>query len=185
MRKTPKSSSCCNRAIIVVIFVVFGLNLWLLTRKTLNSKKTFDDNIFCYSIKTPALPEISTEKLSKGNNIFFHETSCRSSNDRKIVISAREACAVESAARLHRNHTVYLLYLSPEVFKSENTDSDSYFTALQSYRNVKILHIDFEKYVNGTPVEHLYTSRKLQKSQYPTSHASDVLRLVQINKIKM
>ncbi|XP_072381532.1 lactosylceramide 4-alpha-galactosyltransferase-like [Diabrotica undecimpunctata] len=141
------------------------------------------DNIICYRLKGMAsLPDISTVQPRKGKSIFFHETSCNSATKEKIFITARQACAVESAAKENPNFDVYLLYTSPGVFRFEGDESDEILKALTSYKNIKIMHLDYEKYTNGTPVEALYKSGRIEGSKYVTSHASDVLRYLTLWK---
>ncbi|KAJ8929795.1 hypothetical protein NQ314_017392 [Rhamnusium bicolor] len=134
--------------------------------------------IYCYRVKTNSLPDISEVKPRKGKSIFFHETSCNSYYNGKISITPRQACAVESAAKMNPNFDVYLLYVSPGNFCFENSESDRILKALLTYKNVNILHVDFEKYSKGTPVENLYKRGYIENSGYAQSHASDVLRLL-------
>ncbi|KAJ8957432.1 hypothetical protein NQ318_004912 [Aromia moschata] len=138
--------------------------------------------IHCFRIKTNSLPDITEVRPRKGKSIFFHETSCSSYYNGKISIAARQACAVESAAKMNPNLDVYLLYTSPGNFCYEDTQSDRILKALLSYENVNILHLDFEKYAKGTPVEELYERGLIENSAYPTSHASDVLRYLTLWK---
>uniref|UniRef100_A0A6P7FXW3 Alpha-1,4-N-acetylglucosaminyltransferase-like n=1 Tax=Diabrotica virgifera virgifera TaxID=50390 RepID=A0A6P7FXW3_DIAVI len=114
--------------------------------------------------------------------MFFHETSCKSFNKGKITINSRQACAVESAARLNPDLDIYVLYSSPGLIKSEGDESDKFLSVLQSYKNVKIMHLDYGKYTKGTPMEELYSSGKIENSQYAVSHASDVLRFLSLRK---
>lgn len=132
--------------------------------------------IGCYNMKSDSLPEISSISPKKGSSIFFHETSCNSFMKGKITISPRQACAVESAARMNPDMDVYLLFTSPGKFNFQGDESDKMLQALLKYNNVKIMHLDFEKYTKGTPLEELYKSGLIQNSDYARSHASDVLR---------
>ncbi|KAJ8923153.1 hypothetical protein NQ315_001707 [Exocentrus adspersus] len=141
-----------------------------------------ETSINCYRAKENSLPDISEAKPRKGKSIFFHETSCNSYFNGKITIGARQACAVESAARLNPNLDVYLLYASPGQFCFEDTESDRILKALLSYQNVNILHLNLEKYAQGTPVEDLYRRGFVENSLYAQSHASDVLRYLTLWK---
>lgn len=134
------------------------------------------DSIVCYRIQTESLPEVTNISIRKGKSIFFHETSCKSFYNDKISISSRQACAVESAARTNPNYDVYLLFTSPGIFKFEGDESDNILKGLLSYKNIKIMHLDYEKYTKGSPVEDLFSSGKIEDSIYAQSHASDVLR---------
>lgn len=44
------------------------------------------------------------------------------------------------------------------------------------------MHLNYEKYTKGTPVEELYTKGKIDFSNYAQSHASDVLRYLTLYK---
>lgn len=140
------------------------------------------ESISCYRAKTNSLPDVGNVKPKKGKSIFFHETSCNSHMSGKIVITSRQACAVESAARLNPSFDIYLLFSSPGVFNFQNTESDRFLQVLLNYTNVKIMHLDYEKYTKDTLVEELYSSGKIEYSDYPRSHASDVLRYLTMFK---
>ncbi|XP_044759737.1 lactosylceramide 4-alpha-galactosyltransferase-like [Coccinella septempunctata] len=171
--------------ILIVLFVLLWICFY--SEPSYNFSSIFiyfykSNSIKCYRYKGETLPEISSVDVRQGKSIFFHETSCNSYINGKIVIAAREACAVESAALLHPNLDVYLLFTSPGVFKFEGTESDRFLKSLMSYENVKILHLDYEKYTKGTPLEDLYESGRIEASQYAMSHASDVLRYLTLWK---
>lgn len=140
------------------------------------------DSIKCYRYQGETLPEISTVDVRKGKSIFFHETSCNSYINGKIVIAAREACAVESAALLNPDTDVYLLFTSPGVIKLEGTESDRFLKALMSYKNVRLHHLNYKAYTKDTPLEDLYESGRIEASNYAMSHASDVLRYLTLWK---
>ncbi|XP_023016806.1 lactosylceramide 4-alpha-galactosyltransferase isoform X3 [Leptinotarsa decemlineata] len=140
------------------------------------------DSIYCYRLKMESLSDISSINPKKDKSIFFHETSCKSFIKGKISIEARQACAVESAAKMNPNFDVYLLFTSPGILHFDGDESDRFLKALLSYKNVKMMHLDYEKYVEGTPVEHLYKSGIIEDSDYAMSHASDVLRYLTLWK---
>ncbi|XP_028138147.2 lactosylceramide 4-alpha-galactosyltransferase [Diabrotica virgifera virgifera] len=141
-----------------------------------------ENHIHCYRENVESLPDISDFNPRPGKSIFFHETSCHSFDHGKIVINSRQACAVESAAKMNPDLDVYLLYASPGIFRFEGDESDHFLRSLLSYKNVHILHLNYENYVKGSPVETLWTSGKIEKSKYVVSHASDVLRYLTLWK---
>lgn len=59
----------------------------------------------------------SDVKPSNGKNIFFHETSCISENG-IVNLNARQACAIESAARMNPHMNVFALFASKVGFKN-------------------------------------------------------------------
>ncbi|KAI4457162.1 lactosylceramide 4-alpha-galactosyltransferase alpha- 14-galactosyltransferase [Holotrichia oblita] len=118
----------------------------------------------------------------KGNSIFFHETSCNSYKHGKIVITKREACAVESAAKLNSNRSVYVLFTSPGILRYEGTESDNVIRSLLTYNNVHLLHVNIDNYTRNTPIENLYEEGHLEYSYYAQSHMSDLLRYLTLWK---
>ncbi|KAL3273685.1 hypothetical protein HHI36_015115 [Cryptolaemus montrouzieri] len=140
------------------------------------------NSIKCYRYQMPTLTDVSFIDIRPGKSIFFHETSCNSYVNGKIVISSRQACAVESAALLNPGLNVHLFYTSPGIFRFENTESDRLLQALLSYDNIGINHLDYERYTKGTPMEELYSNGSIEASNYAMSHASDVLRYLTLWK---
>lgn len=141
-----------------------------------------EDGITCYRADAPSLADISEMKPPKGKSIFFHETSCRSFLEGRIVINSRQACAVESAAKWNPRHSIYLTFASPAQIRHENTTSNHFLKALASYENVYITHLNYPKYLKGTPLEQLYESGKIESSLFARSHASDILRYLTLYK---
>jgi len=119
----------------------------------------------------------ASDKLVPGKNIFFHETSCF--GEEGLVLNARQACAVESAARMNPSMTVYLLFVSKSQFSNSTHEI---VKQLLNYRNIRIRHIYPERYVKDTPLETWYTSGALKKSRWPVSHMSDLLRYLTLWK---
>ncbi|KAF7275603.1 hypothetical protein GWI33_011508, partial [Rhynchophorus ferrugineus] len=114
--------------------------------------------------------------IVEGTSIFFVETSCNSYANGHLTIHPRQACAVESAALTNPERMVYLLYLSPGTFSSASTESSRIIKALQFYPNIKFLRVNMDRFVEGSPVNDLWKSRKIHTGKYALSHTSDVLR---------
>lgn len=112
-----------------------------------------------------------------GRSIFFHETSCFGEDG--ITITARQACAVESAAIMNPRMTVYLFILSPAKFSNA---SIHIVNQLKKYENVRIRRIFMDDYVRNTPLEDWYASGVLRASRWPRSHMSDILRYLTLWK---
>ncbi|KAG5334749.1 A4GAT galactosyltransferase, partial [Acromyrmex charruanus] len=121
--------------------------------------------------------ETNIDKPTSGRNIFFHETSCF--GDEGLTLNARQACAIESAARMNPSMTVYLLFISKSEFSNSTREIVRH---LLNYSNVRIRHIDPQKYVKETPLDAWYTSGVLKKSHWPVSHMSDILRYLTLWK---
>lgn len=135
--------------------------------------------VFCYSLNVvDKLRDIQDTEVLDDMSIFFLDTSCNSFSNGKLVVTPRQACAVESAAVMNPNRIVYLLFASPGLFGVEKTESDRLVEALLSYRNIHILHIDMDRFVKDTPVEYLWKTGKVHESKYTLTHMSDVFRLL-------
>lgn len=134
-------------------------------------------DLYCYEKHAPSLPVITKAKFDKPS-IFFLETTCRSDRAGRIILNARQACSVESAAKANPNTVVNLLYLSPGLIGDTNIEPDRIMKAVLSYDNVFLYRINIEEYISNTPVEQLFKNGELKKSLYQTVHASDILRSV-------
>jgi lactosylceramide 4-alpha-galactosyltransferase len=143
------------------------------------------NGIWCYedepSNTVDEIVSTASPAPPKGKSIFFHETSCASSVHGELVLTARQACAVESAAKMNPGLQVYLLFTAP-VHLGNSSVSNKFVSQLFSYPNVHIRHLNFEKYFTGSPLEEWYKGGALKASRWPRSHASDVLRFLTLWK---
>lgn len=126
---------------------------------------------------TVTLFNFSDSGPEPGKNIFFHETSCFGEDG--AVLNARQACAVESAAKMNPSMTVYLLFVSPIKFSNA---TKLIVKQLESYPNIKIKHILMNKYTRCTPLEEWWATDILKTSKWPRSHMSDILRYLTLWK---
>lgn len=114
---------------------------------------------------TQVLPHRDVKRAA----FFFVETSCGGN------VNARQACAVESAAKLHPDADVYLLLISPP--SALNLSANPSLQALtKHYTNAHVLYMHLNDYFHGSPLEKWYRSGVLKASQYQQSHTSDVFR---------
>lgn len=134
-----------------------------------NTIKYFEDVLL--SSKTP----------TSGKTIFFHETSCSLNGVAKL--SGRQACAIESAAKLNPTRDVFVLFAAPVGFLNETHESLSpIFRALISYPNIHFRTLNLWTYGLNTPLEKLISNNELFMSQYLNSHVSDFLRYLTLYK---
>lgn len=117
------------------------------------------------------------------SSIFFHETSCMDD----ITLTYRQACAVESAARLHPHRAVYLLMLGAPRRAGRQASGDgraarhhrpAALRALLAYANVRVAHLDVGRYARGTPLQAWFADGALASSQWLKEHAADALRFL-------
>ena len=101
------------------------------------------------------------------DSFFILETSGRSR------LTPKELCTIESAALHHPNHTIYVLMTSPTV---------DWPIALNAYKNVIFKRVSVDRFIESSPLKDLWTSECVQKSDFLTSHLSDVLRYLVLFK---
>ncbi|XP_076764524.1 lactosylceramide 4-alpha-galactosyltransferase-like [Xylocopa sonorina] len=162
----------------IILIILIGTDNHLVQHVSLFS---YTDDITCYQepSTSDSLPDFDPEldKLTADRNIFFHETSCFDENG--LILSARQACAVESAAKMNPNMNVYLLFVSASKISNQLRKM---FHQLRTYPNVRVRRIYPEKYLNNTPLDLWYSSGMLKTSSWPRSHMSDILRYLTLWK---
>jgi len=106
------------------------------------------------------------------DNIFFIETSP------KEVITPREACSLESAARNSGLHVI-MVRAAKVLDKADNTTCQ----ILNRFKGaISVYHIDPVKFAEKTPLEGFFTSAKLAESMSKFVHSADALRLLLIDR---
>jgi len=141
------------------------------------------NNVLCYSGSSVNLLEtISKSPPKNKKRIFFIESSCSSFIKGDFELNPRQACAVESAAKMNPNTEVTILFASPIGVEDPLLSKNEMVQALLTYTNVHLKHVDVEEYVKGTSLEELYEGGALRHSSFPVSHASDILRYLTLWK---
>ncbi|KAJ6647401.1 Lactosylceramide 4-alpha-galactosyltransferase [Pseudolycoriella hygida] len=120
------------------------------------------------------------KKPNAGNSIFFHETTCSRSG--LVHLNSRQACAIESAAKLNPNRDIFVLFASPVGFREIDSNLPPNIKALKNYPNIHFRNNNVWKYAEGTPAEKWMQTGTLFESSYLFEHMSDVLRYVTLYK---
>ncbi|CAK1596552.1 unnamed protein product [Parnassius mnemosyne] len=154
--------------------IITGLILFLVLYMYVSWSGPAED-ISCHYLETnDALPSADDYSFSPPDkSIFFHETSCRAN------LTSRQSCAIESAARAHRDFQIHVLFSSPV---SEAALDELSLKQLTIFDNIRFSRIHIVKYAEGTPVADLVNSGALNNTQWKISHTSDVLRFLTLYK---
>lgn len=124
------------------------------------------------------------EPVHGKNNIIFIETRCaikpNEIEDSGLLLTKRQACAIESAAKMNPDASVHLLFTCP--MNGGMTASPRYVKELFRYPNVKIWKLDIPGFLAGTSLQDWDFKGHLEKSNWPVEHSSDVLRYVSLLK---
>lgn len=99
-----------------------------------------------------------------------------------LILVSRQACAIESAAKLHPNRDIFVLFASPVGFRDSFSSFPTNIEILKSYSNVHFRNNDLWKYSNGTPLDKWLTTDTLFESKFLFPHMSDVLRYLTMYK---
>lgn len=130
---------------------------------------------------------LSTEPMPiPGRSIFFHETSCHRPKRKRqrpdsqynmLQLTARQACAIESAALHNPNFQVFVLFAGPTYRHYGNSSSSSasgssgnqrhqpIIDAILSYKNVHLRQLNLWRYAAGTPIEEWLKDGRLFRSR--------------------
>lgn len=106
----------------------------------------------------------SDGRPTSGQNIFFHETKCRSSAT-VLNLTARQACAIESAALHNPNFQVFVLFASATYFPGIADPENPIIDALLNYDNINFRQLNLWRYAENTPIENWVKSGDLFHSR--------------------
>lgn len=128
---------------------------------------------------------LETEPTPGDRHIIFIETGCLlngSDGPEYLGLSLykRQACVIESAAKMNPEYKVYLLYSCPINGKLE--DSSEHVLQIFAYPNVRLWRLDMTRYFSKTPLEKWDFGAAMASSSWPTEHSSDILRLLTLWK---
>lgn len=90
--------------------------------------------------------------------------------------SLRQACGVESAARINPTNKIFLVYAALVGFV--NKTKQPLLDAILSYDNVLLTTIDPVTYAAETPLEIWMKSSPIFKSEHINAHMNDYMRAV-------
>jgi lactosylceramide 4-alpha-galactosyltransferase len=124
------------------------------------------------------------EPVRGKKNIIFIETRCaikpNEIEDSGLLLKKRQACAIESAAKMNPDASVHLLFTCS--INGGMTASPLYVKELFRYPNVKIWKLDIPGFLAGTSLQDWDFKGHLEQSKWPVEHSSDVLRYVSLFK---
>ena len=165
---------------LLLLFVIIFLYAFIFNEDVIHQ----ESSVVCYFSKFPHDHQKLLNILNKdtkpndGKNIFFIETSC--SSDGIVKLNARQACAIESAAKANPHHQIFVLFASPVGFR--NSTPLPIIDLILSYKNVHLNYLNITQYAEKTPLEEWIKNGDLFRSTYMNAHTSDVLRYLTLWK---
>ncbi|XP_060860166.1 lactosylceramide 4-alpha-galactosyltransferase-like [Metopolophium dirhodum] len=161
--------------LLISLVIVYNLNFLSSIDQFLNSSQKHLISCYFEEKHDNSLLELNPEEVTK-NSIFFVETSCN--HKKGINLSLRQGCAIESAANLNPNLNIFVLFVAPSFI----SDESEIINRFKIYSNVNLRYINFVKYSHNTPLQDFVASNTIATSQWPVSHASDLLRFLTLWK---
>ncbi|KAL7041959.1 hypothetical protein ACKWTF_000970 [Chironomus riparius] len=108
--------------------------------------------------------------------IFFIETT----NSTDHQLTARQACAIESAAYVNPNKEIIVLFLTASNYI--RLRHWPHFKHLLKYKNIHLRYFNINDLTAETPFEEWIETGYVSNSPYQTSHLSDILRYAVLYK---
>lgn len=146
--------------------------------------ESFDENVFAVTVdisKGELLQDVDTADVVphrdlSAKQIFFVETSHPEGGF--LEINAREACAIESAAKMHPDYNIYVLFVGRIAIDPNGNCTKMVRNLIKANPNVYFRRIDIEQFSKTTPMEKFFESGRYKNSKHLSVHLADILRLV-------
>ncbi|XP_064535245.1 lactosylceramide 4-alpha-galactosyltransferase-like [Drosophila montana] len=140
------------------------------------------------NVPRPLNDVLLTEPQPKpGRTIFFIETTRVIRPKPEMInnmlqLTARQACAIESAALHNPTFEVFVLFAGPTYRYYENSSQHQQpiIDAILSYTNVKLRQLNLKRFATGTPIEDWVKYGYLFSSSFLINHISDLIRLISL-----
>lgn len=159
MKKFPRKTFLFSTALFIIVVCLLHNNRFSVKFKSKHDDFMKYENIFEARLQP-----------RRARNIFFVESSD------SVTLSARQCCAIESAATANPDLEVFVVFTSEERLNSLNETAE--VQALFAYPNVHLNFIDIEEFSKNSPLEDFVRRGRLKKSSHQATHTSDVVRLL-------
>ncbi|XP_026324757.1 alpha-1,4-N-acetylglucosaminyltransferase-like isoform X2 [Hyposmocoma kahamanoa] len=153
----------------IITLAVFVVAL-IQKRSTLNFYLSYkDDDLDCYFRDEENLPFANDHDFLSRKQIFFHETSCKGGLD------SRQACAIESAAKVNRDWDINVFFVGPPSPMFLNS---FVYKVLSQTNNINFYRVIISKFKDDTPMRHLMPTDK----KYNLRNIAEMLRFLTLYK---
>lgn len=166
------------------ILAAFGtltlIFIWIFNAATWDQLLKSDTNHFSNHFHLEDIDTAEVRPYKSDQQIFLLETSCSLNMDCTGHLTARHSCAIESVAHFHPNHTIFVLFFT---FGDVHLAGDAEMLEnVRQYPNVHLRKVNLDKYSENTPFEQFFVQKRYARSNYLTSHLSDILRYLTLWK---
>lgn len=126
----------------------------------------------------PRKASVEPSLAESDRQIFFIDTTCAEKRNCSVALSDRKLCGIESTARLHPNHKIFVLIVNPD----NSTPDLDLVTEIFDFENVFFRGINVTEYAKNTPLEDFFATKRYAKSKFMRTHLSDILRMLTLWK---
>ncbi|XP_063709149.1 lactosylceramide 4-alpha-galactosyltransferase-like [Culicoides brevitarsis] len=174
--------------ILCAVWMLFVLLLYNSTHLSDNVHYYWNQNCFISPSNSDIrlleeIDETSQHRPSineSSKQIFFLETSCAQA-DGVIHLTARQICAIESVARWHPNHKIYVIFIAPVGIEMRKPEAEL-LRNLVKHENIYLRRANITKFAKNTPLEQFFDAQEYRKSKFFNTHLSDILRFLTLYK---
>ncbi|KZS17600.1 Uncharacterized protein APZ42_016515 [Daphnia magna] len=173
---------------LLLVATIFTCHIWLITQDRLHGIR-FNSGQYKAGIHsrevTKGSARISQWRITElraidSERIYMHETTGYGD------LTARQCCAVESAAKNNPNRQVQLFVSRGELDDEQQqklingSNPSPWLTVLQHYPNVEVIFYDEAEYFNDTTLEIWYMEDQWENNRQQETHLSDYVRAVSL-----
>lgn len=146
-----------------------------------------EDLTWCYEAKfqsnPKSIPEFTRPWTSKPR-IYFIDTTCTSSFSNKLILTPRQGCAIESAARKNPTSDIYLLLASwttMDINLQSKEPADIVVRKLSIYPNVLFRYLNLANFFTNTVFEDWFHT-KTYIQPFGVDHMHQLVRWILLHK---
>lgn len=169
----------CNRRHIVHVALIFTFTAFVIVltqdRSTLIFYQSYRaGDLNCHFADEENLPLANDYNFLSRKQIFFHETSCKGGLD------SRQACAIESAAKVNPDWDINVFFMGPP---SKMFLNSTIYKILSQTNNINFYRVIITTFNDNTPMRRLLpTDIMYTNNKYSLRNLADMLRYLTLYK---
>ncbi|XP_058056536.1 lactosylceramide 4-alpha-galactosyltransferase-like [Anopheles bellator] len=123
----------------------------------------------------------ASDELQLYSNVYFIESS--SPFNPFVTIDARQACAIESAARANPRKNIVVLFASWSEFTDSGQLHFPDIRLLSQFKNLYFRWLSLDSFAKGTPLEEVIQSERVHNHKNGAAYLSEILRLLLLYRV--
>lgn len=168
---------------VFINFIIYCTSLFQIS--TISSA---EDLTWCYEANfqsnPKSIPEFTRPRTARPG-IYFVDTTCTSSFSNKLILTPRQGCAIESAARKNPNSDIYLLLASwttMDINQQSKESEDMVVRKLSIYPNVLFRYLNLANFFTNTTFEDWFHNKTYNTQPFGVDHMHQLIRWIVLHK---